>query len=386
MEEGHLPLDHIRILDLSWLLPYTTLLADFGADVIKIEEPTRGDYSRGLPPLVDGEGAAFLINHRNKKSMTLNLKFEKGKKIFYKLVEKSDVLVESFRPGVVKRLGVDYETVKKFNQKIIYCSVSGYGQNGPYKDLPGHDINYIAEAGILGLNKTSEGKFVIPDINIADLAACLYAPISILIALINREKTGRGQYIDLSIFDSAVSLLSLPASAYFATGFEGFPFKGLPHYNIYQTKDEKYITLGILEERFWRNLCKVLDKEEMTKDIFPTGKRRKEIFSLFEKTFKTRDRDEWFTLLKDADVPCGSVHTLDEVFSDPQVLYREMVIEVEHPKIGRIKQIGNPIKFSDTPAKIRLSPPLLGQNTEEILREMGYTEKEIKEFRNANVI
>ncbi len=386
-----LPLEGIRVLDLTWLLPYTTILADFGAEVIKVEEPTRGDYSRWMPPLIKSQGAYFLSVHRNKKSITLNLKTEKGKEIFYKLAEKSDVVIESFRPGVTKRLGVDYETIKKINPKIVYCSVSGYGQDGPYKDLPGHDINYIAIGGILGLTGQYGGPPIIPGIQIADLAGgCMLATISILIALIAREKTGEGQYIDVSMTDGAVSLLTHTSALYFAEGKP--PERGgtnltgyFPCYNVYEAKDGKYISIGCLEERFWRNLCKAIGKEEFAEHQWDTNK-REEIFSALKKIFKTKTRDEWFKELSKADVCVGPVYSLDEVFQDPQITHRKMAVEIEHPTIGKIKILGIPTKFSETPGKIRTPAPGFGEHTEEILKMLGYSQKEIEEFKKSGVI
>ncbi len=387
-----LPLEGIRVLDLTWLLPYTTILADFGAEVIKVEEPTRGDYSRWMHPLIKGEGAYFLCVHRNKKSITLNLKTEKGREIFYRLAKTADVIIESFRPGVTKRLGVDYETIKKINPRIVYCSVSGYGQDGPYKNLPGHDINYISVAGILGLTGQYGGPPVIPGTQIADLGGgCMLATISILIALIAREKTGKGQYIDVSMTDGSISWLTLSAPVYFAEGKPpergGMAVTGYyPCYNVYETKDGKYISLGCLEERFWRNLCKALGREDFIEHQWATGEKREEIFSTFRKIFKTKTRDEWFKELAEADVCVAPVYSLDEVFRDPQVLHRKMVEEIEHPKAGKIKVLGIPAKFSETPGKIRDPAPGFGQHTKEILKMLGYSDKEIEEFKKTGVI
>ncbi len=386
-----LALENIRILDLTWLLPYTTLLADLGAEVIKVEEPTRGDYSRWVPPFIGDQGSYFMLVHRNKKSVTLNLKSEKGREIFYKLVEKSDAVIESFRPGVTKRLGVDYESIKKINPKIIYCSVSGYGQNGPYRDFPGHDINYIAIGGILGLTRPPNGPPVIPGSQIADLGGgCSLATIAILAALLAREKTGRGQYIDVSMTDGVVSWLTIPASFHFAgvpVGRGELPVLGeFPCYSVYECGDGKYISVGCLEERFWVNLCNSLGKGEYAGHQWAMGEKRDEILSTLKSIFRTKARDEWFKILTKADVCAAPVHSLDEVFKDPQVLQRKMVAEIEHPAAGRIKQLGIPIKFSETPGEIRTPAPLLGQHTDELLLRLGYAEKEIEEMRRSGVI
>ena len=384
-------LKDIRIIDLTWLLPYTTLLADLGAEVIKVEEPIQGDYSRWVPPFIGDQGSYFTLVHRNKKSLTLNLKSEKGREIFYKLAEKSDVVIESFRPGVVKRLGVDYESIKKINPRIIYCSISGYGQDGPYREFPGHDVNYIAIGGILGLTGKPEGPPIIPGSQIADLGGgCSLATIAILAALIARQKTGGGQYIDISMTDGVVSWLTIPASFHFAgvpVGRGELPvLGGFPCYNVYECEDGKYISVGCLEERFWANLCRALGKEEYIGHQWATGEKRDEIFSALNSIFRTKARDEWFKILAKADVCAAPVYSLDEVFKDPQVLYRKMMVEIEHPTAGKIKQLGIPIKFSETPGEIRAPAPLLGQHTNELLLWLGYTDKEIDEMKRSGVI
>jgi len=386
-----LPLTGIKILDLTWLLPYTTILADFGAEVIKIEEPTKGDYSRQMPPLIGGESAYFLNVHRNKKSMTLNLKTEKGREIFYKLASTADVIVESFRPQVKKRLSIDYETVRNVNPRIIYCSISGYGQSGPYADLAGHDINYISIAGVLGLTGQYGGPPIIPGVQIADIMGCMLATISILIALIERERTGEGQYVDISLTDGALFSLTLYTSIFFAEGKS--PERGgilqtgyYPCYNIYETRDGKYISIGCVEERFWKNLCRALGREDFIEHQLASGRKREEIFSTLREIFKTKSRDEWFKELAKADVCVAPVYSLDEVFKDPQILHRKMVEEIEHPKAGKIKVLGIPIKLSRTPGSIREPAPSLGQHTREILKSLGYNDEEIERFRKEGII
>ena len=354
-----LPIEGIKILDLSRMLPgpyCSMLLSDLGADVLVVEIPGRAF----TPPYLQ----------RNKRSMTLNLKSEGSKEIFYKLAEKSDIILEGFRPGVTKKLCVDYGTVKDINPRIIYCSISGFGQNGPYINRSGHDINYIGYGGILNI----PGKVpAIPGTTIADLGSSMFAVISILAALLAREKTGRGQYIDVSMLDSVVSWTGTYAGGALAQG-------SIPTYGIYETKDG-YITLGALEEKFRRNFWKVLEgvaDPGMKKKV-----RQKEVFS---EILKTKTLDEWLKILNDADVPCGPVYTPDETFYDPQVVHRGMVLEIDSPT-GKIKQVPFPIKFSDTPVqKVRSPPPPIGKHTEEVLRELGYSEEEIGEFRRGGVI
>jgi crotonobetainyl-CoA:carnitine CoA-transferase CaiB-like acyl-CoA transferase len=310
------------------------MLGDMGAEVIKVEEPGLGDYIRWVPPLINGQSVSHLMLNRNKKSMKLNLKSGRGKEVFYRLVEKSDVVIESFRPGVVKRLGIDYESVSKSNQHIVYCSMSGYGQDGPYRDMPGHDVNYIGYGGILGITGPSGGGPVIPGIQIADLTTGLMAVTAILAALLARDRIGRGQYIDISFLDVVTSLIVLPAAFYI--GEKKSPKQGkwllnggFPCYNIYETKDGKYITIGCLEEQFWTNLCSALDVMGFVKHQYTNDEAKlREMFQTLRKIFKTRTLDEWLKLLLKEDVPCGPVYNLDEVFRDPQILHRKMIIEV----------------------------------------------------------
>jgi crotonobetainyl-CoA:carnitine CoA-transferase CaiB-like acyl-CoA transferase len=388
-------LDEVRVLDLTRLLPgdyCTMILGDMGAEVIKVEEPSLGDYIRWVPPLINGQSVAHLMLNRNKKSLKLNLKSEKGKDVFYKLVERSDVVIECFRPGVVKKLNIDYKSVSKINQRIVYCSMSGYGQDGPYRDLPGHDVNYIGYGGILGITGQSGGAPVIPGVQIADLTTGLMAVTAILAALLAREHIGRGQYIDLSFLDVVASLIVLPAAFYVG---DGRPPKrggwllngGFPCYSIYEVKDGKYITIGCLEEEFWANLCRALNITDFIKYQYTTDNAKlKEMFQTLKKIFKTRTLKEWIKFLSKEDVPCGPVYDMDEVFKDPQILHRKMVMEVEYSSVGRIKQLGTPMKFSETPCEIRSPPPSFGEHTEEILKWLGYAEKEILGMRQESVI
>ena len=400
-----LALEGLRILDLSMLVPgafCTMLLGDLGAEVLKVEAPgvaeLRGSLG-ALPGEENRKAAAYYALDRNKKSIVVNLKSAAGREIFYRLSRQADVIVEGFRPGVAKRLGIDYETISKLNPKLIYCSLSGYGQDGPYHAFPGHDINYISMAGILGLIGSNEGLPVIPLNLVADFAgAALYGALSISIALVARNKTGKGQYLDMAYIDGAVSLMTW-FSGYF---FEGSVLKrgeswlhgAYPYYGIYETKDGKYITIGCLEPHFWENLCRFLGKEEYIPYHFalehtfhkPEDAKWDEIRSSLQQIFLTKTRDEWFELLIRNDVPAGKVYTPDEVFSDPQVLHRQMVIEVEHPTLGKIKQVGIAPKFSGTPGKVRSLSPLPGEHTDEILRGLGYKREEIENLRQESVV
>jgi crotonobetainyl-CoA:carnitine CoA-transferase CaiB-like acyl-CoA transferase len=367
------------------------LLADLGGEVLKIEEPSQGDTMRQREPFLKRESMQYLILNRNKRSLSLNLKTEKAKEIFFDLVKKYDVIIESFRPGVAQRLGIDYQSVKKVNPKIVYCSITGYGQDGPYRDVPGHDINYLSISGILSMTGEKDGPPITPGLPIADVGGGLFAAFAILAAIIAREKTGKGQYIDISLLDGLVSFLTLYAANFFGTGKSPrrgeFRQSGIyPFYNVYEAKDGKYLSLGCSEEHFWRNLCKVLGREDLTEYQFDEGEKREETFRILRQTFMTRNRDEWVEVLRKADVCCAPVYELSEVFSDPHVQHREMVKNVDHPTEGPIKQLGFPWKFSDTPGRIKSPPPALGEHSDGILKELGFGEKEINLLKKSMVI
>ena len=401
-----LALEGIKVLDLSGLAPgafCTMLLGDLGAEVLKVEAPTPSPLA-GAGPSPKGEErraeAAYFAYNRNKKSLGLNLQKEKGTKIFYRLAQGADVVVEGYRPGVVRRLGVDYAAVSKLNPRIVYCSLSGYGQDGPYRNFSGHDLNYISLCGVLGLMGPPDGPPAVPMNLIADLAgASLYGAIGILAALLARDKTGRGQYVDVAYMDGALSLLGEFAPLYFLTRLvarrgETALHGAYPYYGVYPTRDGKYITIGCVEPHFWKSLCQLLGREDYAPYHFSPfhildreeDKKWDEIRSFLEQTFLTRTRDEWFELLTQKDIPVGKVYSLDEVFQDPQVIHRQMVIEVEHPLLGKVKQLGIVPKLSDTPGKVRSLSPLLGENTEEILLALDYSREEIDKLREEGVI
>ncbi len=401
-----LALEGVKILDLSRLIPgtfCTMLLGDLGAEVLKIEAPGVTEFmgsSRSLQGEENRKQAAYYTPNRNKKSVVVNLKSEAGREIFYRLSRHADVIVEGFRPGVAKRLRIDYETISKLNPKIIYCSLSGYGQDGPYHAFPGHDINYIAITGILGLIGSSEEPPVIPLNLVADFAgAALYGALGISVALVARNKTGKGQYVDMAYMDGAVSLMTWFTCGYFFDGSmlkrgESWLHGAYPYYGVYETKDGKHITIGCLEPHFWENLCRFLGKEEYIPYHFalehtfhkPEDEKWDEIRSSLKQIFLTKTRDEWFELLIHNDVPAGKVYTPDEVFSDPQVIHRQMVIEVEHPTLGKIKQVGIAPKLSSTPGKVRSLSPIPGEHTDEILQELGYKREEIENLRQEGVV
>jgi len=393
-----LPLEGIRILDLSRLLPgpfATMLLADFGAEVIKVEDPIQGDYMRHWPPLytkdTNKESAAFLHLNRNKKSIILNLKDPEGQKIFYRLAEKSDVVFESFRPGVVKKLQIDYDTISKINPQIIYCSLSGYGQNGPYKDLPGHDVNYLGVAGVASLTGEPDHPKLM-GVQVADIGAgSLNAVLAILMSIITRSKIGRGQYIDVSMLDGAMTWLAFAFPRFWAT--KEIPMRGddlltggRPGYGIYKTKDNKFVAVGALEKKFWRNLCTTIKREDLADIYQPTGMEKKEIIECLKTIMLTKTREEWFEISKKTDICISPVYELNEIIDDPHVQAREMIVDFKDERFGNIKYIGMPFKLSETPGSIRTRAPGYGEHTDEILRSLNYSKQEIETLRKKAVI
>jgi crotonobetainyl-CoA:carnitine CoA-transferase CaiB-like acyl-CoA transferase len=410
LEGKMLALEGLRILDLTRAGPgpfCTWILGDLGAEVIKIEAPLAlGARQAGILNITIDKSKdrdktiAHRTTNRNKKSICLNLKSDEGKDIFYRLIEKTDAVVEGFRPGVTKRLGIDFESISKVNPKVIYCSITGYGQSGPYRDLVGHDVNYIAMGGALNLIGKKGEKPVIPLNLLGDFGgAGMNAVVGILSAIIARGRTGKGQFVDISLLDSVISLIADNTNAYFQNGVVPergtLAFSGAyPYYNVYQTKDGKFISIGCVEPAFWENLCRAINKEEFIPYCFahehtfqsPQGEKWDEIMSSLEQIFLTKTRDEWFDILRQYDVPVGKVYSIDESFSDPHVLHRRMVEEIEHSSLGTIKQIGIAVKLSDTAGKVRSLPPKLGEHTEEILKNLGYSEDRISKMRASGTI
>ena len=376
----------LKILDASRLLPAalcTQMLADLGAEVLKVEEPGRGDYQRTFPPMGKVDSGTFLLCNRNKQSITLNLKSEEGKAVFKQLAAESDVVVEGFRPGVMKRLGLDYETLKELNPRLIYCAVSGFGQDGPYKMVAGHDLNYMGIIGALPLFGMAGGPPMVPGLLTADVGGgTLMAAYGILAALLARQATGQGQFVDVSMMDGAMSFIAYHASEPMfgdvdPKGGEYRNTGGAPCYSIFRAKDGNYVTLGALEEHFWERFCDAAGVPELKADQFPDGEARARQFAQLDQVFAQRTRAEWVELFFKHDIPGGPVNTMREAFEDPHVKAREMVMHVDHPVEGRIPQLGFPVKFSGTPGRITSPPPTLGQHTNEVLERLGYTREQI---------
>ena len=376
-------LDGITVIDLSRLLPgpyCSMILADHGARVISID-------SRKFM----ADGLFFNTANRNKEHMTLNLKTREGKKIFFQLIEKADVILEGFRPGVVKRLGVDYESVRKANPKMVYCSISGYGQTGGFVDRVGHDVNYLSKSGTLNLIGEPDRPPSIPGIQIADIGGgAMNAAIGILLALFAREKSGKGQYIDISMTDGMVGFL--PAAIYFQQLTGQDPRRSdamLSHryacYNTYETADGRHLSIGAVENRFWKRLCDHLGVPEYAALQYDDARRR-EIIEFMRATFKKKTLAEWDQELAHLEICWGRIQTLSEVIADPLFREREMILEVPGASGEKQTAIGVPVKLSDTPGSVRSAAVDFGASTSAILKELGYSEEKIAKFAETEVI
>ncbi len=391
-------LDGIRIIDFSKALagPYCTMmLADQGAEVIKVEMPGTGDDSRGWgPPFIEGEAAYFLSVNRNKKSITLNLKDPKAKEIALKIIEKADVVLESNRPGVMTKLGLDYESVKKINPGIIYCAISGFGQTGPYSKRPGFDQVIQGYGGIMGLTGEKGGSPLKVGIAVTDIATGMFAATGILTALYHKERTGQGQFVDASMLDGQVSWLTYQAGRYLASG--NVPQRiGSAHPLIVPYQDfeasDGFINIAAGNDNLWKKMCEVTGLTDIADDPkFASNPKRVEnrvaVVELVSEKIKTKTMQEWLDILNDAGVPCGPIYTVDQIFKDPQVLARDMLVELDHPKCGKIQVTGVPVKLSETPAEVKTPPPMLGEHNSSILQELGFKDEDITKMKEDNII
>lgn len=367
------------------------LLADMGADVIKVEEPGAGDYLRWNPPMSDrGYSVHFPVLNRNKRSMAVDLKKEAGTELLLEMAEWAEVMVEQFRPGVMERLGLGYEAVEKVNPSIIYCSITGYGQEGPYRDVAGHDINYLGYAGVLSISGPRDGAPCVSGVQIADLAGGgMFAALSILAAYIHVLRTEEGQHLDVSMMDGSMSWLSINTGEFFKTGVppgrqEQILHGAMPCYNIYAAADG-YITVGAIEGKFWKRLCEMLGKPEYA-DLQFDESRFEEIFDWLSSTFKEKTRSEWMEMLSGEDVCVAPVLSLDETAVDPHVARRRMFVDVDPEEFGVSRTLGVPVKFSRTPGGIRRPPPALGEHTDEILAMLGWSGDDIARLREQRVV
>lgn len=402
-----LPLENIKVIDLSRMLPgpyCSMILADLGAEVIRVEDP-KFPYANPPPFYQKGRhrfSAFNAILMRNKKSITLNLKKQRAKELFYELVEESDVILETFRPGIMEKLEIDYETLAEKNKHIIVCSLSGYGQTGPYKQIAGHDMNYVGLCGILDLNRKrkkfgkedQERKPVVPGIQAADIGGGMMAAIGILGAIIERENNPEreGQYIDVGMLDSVFSFNPMAAAYHFSKKKSGTivpenPLHGsVPYYQIYRTKDDKYLTVGAIEMKFWHELCSGLGRDDLKLKQGAKGEEREYVFRELQKEFSKKTQGEWMEIFKDKDACVAPIKDFGEACNDPQIQAREMVQTQEHPKVGEIKNIASPIKYSRTPLNIRSLAPKVGKHTKDILHSLGYSKENIKEFKRNGII
>jgi len=371
----------VKVVSAAWMYPgpyCTMLLADMGAEVIIVERPGVGDLTR-LDPFF------FEAINRNKKSMTVNLQSEKGKEICHKLVQKSDVFLDGFRPGVAQKLGMDYPTLERLNPALIYVSISGYGQDGPYANWPGHDLSYQGVVGMLAQHEAREAEALLPPVAIADLSSGMFATVGILAALHHKSETGQGMYIDVSMVDGLISWMTVPLTIYLNSGLTSRSRE--PAYGIFKARDGRCLTLSIAyEDHFWSNLCHLLGRSDLAS--MPREERisrKEELVALLKETFLSKTRDEWVQILTSGNVAAGPVYDYSEVVNDPHLKHRNLFIEIEKAE-KKVKEIGSPLKFLSPYQQKDLYPPELGEHNEEILSILGYTEKQIEEFRRDGVI
>jgi formyl-CoA transferase/CoA:oxalate CoA-transferase len=392
------PLDDLVVVDLSRILSgpvCTMLLGDMGAHVVKVEPPPSGDDSRQWgPPFIDGISTYFLSVNRNKKSIGLNLKAAAGRQILWKLIEGADVLVENFRPGVLAKLGFDYESVAKKNPRIVYCSISGFGQTGPYRDRPGYDVIAQGESGMMDLTGYPDGPPAKLGASLADIVAGLYAMNGILLALLARHKTGKGQQVDISLLDGMVSTLTYQALIYLSTGRSpkrlGTRHPSIVPYECFQAKDG-FVNIAVTNQKQWEHFCKVIGLPELEGDTrFDTMKARlghyDELRAIIERVISKMTRAETIALMDGVGIPAGPINSVAEILEDPHIQAREMIVELTHPEYGPFRTLGIPIKLSDTQGAAGAAPPRFGEHNREVLSKLGYTEDEICALGEAGAV
>ena len=377
------PLRDVKIVDLTRLLPGAFgvgLLSDLGADVVKVEQPIVGDYMRDNEPKIGGESAYSWSTDRNRRSLSLDLKDPRGAEALRRLVAGAEALIESFRPGVMDRLGLGYEDLREVNPALVYVSITGYGQDGPLRDAPGHDLNYIGRAGLLSITGTAE-RPVIPGVQIADMAAGgLMSCVGLLAALMRARASGEGDHVDVSMCDGCFAIASPHIACHLADGELGgrerMPLNGgLPRYNVYECADGEWLTVGAVEEKFFVNLCEAIGRAELA-----DSHDRPEMIETWRRIFRERPRREWLDLLEPVDCCVGPVNDFAAATADPQLTERRMVVELADREGRPAPQTGTPLKFRENPAGVRSPIPALGEQTRAVLEELGYAEAEIDEL------
>ena len=390
------PLSGITVVDLTRVLsgPYCTmLLADMGARVIKIEQPGKGDDTRGWgPPFLSGESAYFLSINRNKESLTLDFKHPEGRAILDRLIGKADVLVENFRPGTLSKVGLDYAALAQRHPRLVYCSISGFGQTGPRSREAGYDAVMQGEGGLMSITGAADGPPFRLGVAIADIVSGMFAAHGIAMALLARERTGRGQAVDIGMLDSVAALLTYQAGILFGTGTAparmGNRHPTIVPYETFAASDGEFV-LAVGNDDQWKRFCRVASLGDVER--FATNRQRvagyAELRPIIADRLRTESRGHWIACLTEAGIPCGSVRDLQELFADPQIAAREMIAELQHPTIGSMRVLGTPAKLSDTPASIRTAPPLLGEHTSAILSaDLGINEDELSTLKAKGVV
>lgn len=392
------PLSGTRVIDVTQIMagPFCTmLLGDMGADVIKIEKPDGGDdVRRSGPPFIAGHSAAFLNISRNKRSVVIDMKTAEGVNIVKRMVKDADVFVQNLRPGRIEGFGLGYDDLSKVNPALIYATISGYGRTGPYKDKPGFDLMAQGIGGIMSVTGHPGQPPVKVSVPITDLNAGLFTAFGILAAYVNRLKTGVGQHVDSSLMEAGVAYTMWESAIYFATGTSPGP-NGSAHqisapYQAFPTSDG-YLTVGGPNQRNWRRICHAIDRLDLLEDPrFTTNTERMEnrpaLEETLSETFKSQKTVHWLKVLDDAGVACGPINDMAQVYADPQVIARDMMVEFEHPTAGKIRNVGIPVKFSQTPGSIRRPPPRLGEHTDEVLAEFGYTEADVVGLKERGIV
>ena len=393
-----LPLFGMVVLDLSQILAGPVcgmMLADMGADVIKVEKPDGGDDNRRAgPPFIGGQGAGFMAANRNKRSLALNLRDESGRQVFERLLERADVVVENFRPGVMERLGIGYERLSKLKPSLIYCSISGHGGTGPYKDRGGFDLIAQGMSGLMSITGIPDGVPVKVGVPITDISAGILAANGVLCAYIHAQKTGQGQLVDTSLLEAGIAYTIWESSGYFADGEIPGPLgsahRVLAPYQALRTSDG-YINIGAANQRTWEQLCRAIGQEELIEDqrFKEPGDRKAregELADLLEETFRGESTAYWLEAFEKVGMVAGPINDISQVYEDPQVIAREMKVDLEDPDLGTLHNIGIPVKLSATPGRIRRRAPMLGEHSWEILTESGFAEKEIEELFGSGVV